>query len=186
MSGGSARRAELLEAAYRYALKNGTVELSLRPLASSTGTSPRVLLFLFGSKDELIREILDRARREQRELLAAELRAAPAGRSRAAYLQAVDVLWTWLTDPAQRDTIRLFLEAYATSLRPDPGPWAGFAERSVAEWLDLLGRFGRIGAAERTATLAVLRGLLLDLLATDDLPRARRAYRTYRRALDSG
>jgi AcrR family transcriptional regulator len=39
--------------------------MSLRPLASAIGSSTRVLLFLFGSKDELIGEILRRARREE-------------------------------------------------------------------------------------------------------------------------
>ena len=64
---GSARRLELLDAAYAYALDYGLADMSLRPLAAATGTSPRVLLYLFGSKDELIAEILARARRDQLE-----------------------------------------------------------------------------------------------------------------------
>src|SRR5882672_10427876 len=105
----SARRQELLEAAYRYVLANGVADLSLRPLAASTGTSPRVLLYLFGSKDGLVREILDRARLEQRDMVRATLAARPAA----------DALWEWLSAPNQRDTIRLFVEAYARSLHPD-------------------------------------------------------------------
>ncbi|MEX3648859.1 TetR family transcriptional regulator, partial [Mycolicibacterium porcinum] len=50
----SARKIELLEAAYRYALAHGLGDLSLRPLAAAIGSSPRVLLFLFGSKDGLV------------------------------------------------------------------------------------------------------------------------------------
>ena len=40
----SARRAELFDASYAYVLDHGLYGLSLRPLASAIGTSPRVLL----------------------------------------------------------------------------------------------------------------------------------------------
>ena len=72
----SARKTELLAAAYDYALANGLAEYSLRPLAAAIGTSPRVLLFLFGSKDGLTRALLARAREEELAALAA-VRAAP-------------------------------------------------------------------------------------------------------------
>ncbi|MFI1051477.1 TetR/AcrR family transcriptional regulator [Streptomyces griseoruber] len=59
------RRRELLEAAYAYALRSGLGDLSLRPLAEAIGTSPRVLLYLFDSKDGLIRALLARARADE-------------------------------------------------------------------------------------------------------------------------
>lgn len=167
---GSPRRAELLDAAYAYAVEHGLADLSLRPLAAATGTSPRVLLYLFGSKDDLVREILARSRQEELELVTAVM--AQAGAAADGYDALVGRLWAYLCAPRQRGTIRLFLEAYATSLRPDPGPWDGFAEASISDWTEIL-----VGAqpgvpraqAEITATrtLALLRGLLLDLLARD-------------------
>jgi AcrR family transcriptional regulator len=145
--------------------------MSLRPLAAASGTSPRVLLYLFGSKDDLIREILARSRQEELELVATVL--AEADGSADSFPMLVARLWKYLSDPRQRGTIRLFLEAYATSLRPEPGPWEGFATESITDWIAVL-----VGAqpdlprahAERvaTGTLALLRGLLLDLLARDD------------------
>ena len=45
----SRRKEELLELSYRYALEHGLADLSLRPLAAAVGSSPRVLLFLFGT-----------------------------------------------------------------------------------------------------------------------------------------
>jgi AcrR family transcriptional regulator len=175
----SARRQELLDAAYRYVLTNGAADLSLRPLAASTGTSPRVLLYLFGSKDGLVREILRRARDEQRELVRAVLLERPADRD------AVDRLWGWLSAPERRDTIRLFIEAFARSLHPEPGPWEGFAQTSVEEWLELLDELEPSPSPDRTLRLAVLRGLLLDLLATGDVDRITRAYRLHRHAMAS-
>ena len=61
----SARKQELLEAAYQYVLGNGLADMSLRPLAKEIGSSPRVLLFLFGSKEGLVRALLTRAREEE-------------------------------------------------------------------------------------------------------------------------
>jgi AcrR family transcriptional regulator len=167
---GSPRRAELLDAAYAYAVEHGLADLSLRPLAAATGTSPRVLLYLFGSKDDLVKEILARSRREELELVTAVM--AQTGAGAGGYDALVGRLWAYLCAPRQRGTIRLFLEAYATSLRPDPGPWDGFAEASIRDWIEILVA-AQPGApraqAEITATrtLALLRGLLLDLLARD-------------------
>lgn len=175
----SARQQELLDAAYRYVLTNGAFDLSLRPLAVSTGTSPRVLLYLFGSKDGLVREILRRARDEQRELVRVVLADRPANRD------SLDRLWAWLSAPEQRDTVRLFVEAYSLSLHPEPGPWEGFAQASVEEWLGMLGELEPSPGPARTLRLAVLRGLLLDLLATGDVDRVTKAYRLHRRAMAS-
>ena len=61
----SARRTELLELTYRYVLEHGLADMSLRPLAAAVGSSPRVLLFLFGSKDGLVRALLARARADE-------------------------------------------------------------------------------------------------------------------------
>ena len=58
----------MLERCYAYVLEHGLASVSLRPLAAAVGSSPRVLLFLFGSKDELVRELLARARAEEIEL----------------------------------------------------------------------------------------------------------------------
>jgi AcrR family transcriptional regulator len=66
----SPRKQELLRAAYTYVLGNGLADMSLRPLAKAIGSSPRVLLFLFGSKEGLIRALLARAREDELRVLA--------------------------------------------------------------------------------------------------------------------
>ena len=48
------RRVEWTEAATDYVLEHGLIGLSLRPLAAELGTSDRMLLYHFGSKDELV------------------------------------------------------------------------------------------------------------------------------------
>jgi AcrR family transcriptional regulator len=184
----SARRDELLERAYQYVLAEGITGMSLRPLAAAIGSSPRVLLFLFGSKDELVRALLARARAEELELL--DRLSALGGRGDLPTV--VEAVWAWLAAPERRALLRLWAEGYARSLVEPDGPWAGFAAATVRDWLALLAaaqpdsvRDTPAGIAERALALAVLRGALLDLLATDDQERATSAIERYRNLLSA-
>jgi AcrR family transcriptional regulator len=172
----SARREELLDRAYEYVLDHGLTTLSLRPLAAAIGSSPRVLLFLFESKDGLVRALLERARADEMELLRS---------SRGDSIEAVaEATWRWLAAREHRPFLNFWVEGYARSLVEPDGPWAGFASSTVDDWLRVLAaaqsparRRTAAGRAERTQVLAVLRGSMLDLLATGDTRRVTAAVR---------
>jgi AcrR family transcriptional regulator len=184
----SPRRAELLERAYTYALEHGLAEMSLRPLAAAIGSSPRVLLFLFESKDGLLRSLLARARSDELAFVEQVRAQQPDGD----LAMVVRTTWQWLVDERHRPLLTLWLEAYARSLTEPDGPWAGFAAQTVEDWLVLLagaqsphhGRT-RVGAAERTLALCVLRGALIDLLATGDIQRNTAAIEAYLRSAET-
>lgn len=169
----SSRQTELLEAAYRYTLEHGLADVSLRPLAAAIGSSPRVLMFLFGNKDGLVRALLARARVDELAMLE---RLKEAGdEACTGLIPAVEQIWGWLATEEHRPLLRLWAEAYARSLIEHDGPWGGFARSTVDEWLAVLAscqppseRDSEEGATRRTLALAVLRGALLDLLATGD------------------
>jgi AcrR family transcriptional regulator len=170
----SARHEELLEQAYRYVLEHGLSDVSLRPLAAAIGSSPRVLLFLFGSKDGLIRALLTRARLDELALLE-QLRS---NASLDGLVAAARATWAWLSTAGHRALLALWVEAYARSLTDPAGPWADFARQTVDDWLSILAsaqparrRRTKAGVTDRTLVLALLRGALLDLLATGDLDR---------------
>ena len=81
-------RETLLPLLAAYVLEHGIAGLSLRPLAKAAGTSDRMLLYHFGTKQQLVAELL--------EFIAAGFQVAldgvlPTGRmaSRAACLEAV-------------------------------------------------------------------------------------------------
>jgi AcrR family transcriptional regulator len=176
----SPRKSELLELSYSYVLTHGLGSLSLRPLAAAIGSSPRVLLFLFGSKDGLIRALLGRARADELAMLD-RLQPGQAGTDLAG---AVMHVWQWLADSRYRALLTLWVEGYARSLVDPTGPWADFARQTVTDWLDVLARYQpastratAAAAAQRTAALALLRGTLLDLLATGDQHRTTAAIR---------
>ena len=142
----SDRQVELLGRAYRHLLERGLGGLSLRPLAAAIGSSPGVLMFLFGSKDGLIRALLARARADELAVLA-RIRDAEDGRGPRAAATAV---WDWL--------------AVLADVLPD----------------------GPAGEPDRTLLLAVLRGGLLDLLATGDVDRVGAAVHRHLAGLPDG
>jgi hypothetical protein len=63
------------------------------------------------------------------------------------------------------------VEGYGRALVEPDGAWAGFAARTVGDWLAVLDEVGGGDEVDRTLLLAVLRGALLDLLATGDVAR---------------
>ena len=59
------RPVELLDAIHAYLVKNGVSDLSLRPLAKAVRSSPRALLYHFGSKEKMIDRVLSHIREQQ-------------------------------------------------------------------------------------------------------------------------
>ncbi|RAY12249.1 TetR/AcrR family transcriptional regulator [Actinomadura craniellae] len=174
----SARKEELLQRTLEYVATHSLSDLSLRPLAREIGSSPRVLLYLFDSKEGLIRAVLARSRAEQTALLHGALAETEGAH------EALQTLWEWCVDPAQAGVGRLFFEAYVRSLGGD-GTWRNFAADSLDDWLPPFRRMieersaAADPAAEATLVLAVLRGLMLDLLAGRDRDRVTAAWRSF-------
>ena len=181
----SDRQVELLGRAYRHLLERGLGGLSLRPLAAAIGSSPGVLMFLFGSKDGLIRALLARARADELAVLARIRDAEDARGPRA----AATAVWDWLVAAEHRALLTHWLQAYARSLTDPDGPWSGFAADTVRDWLAVLADVlpdGPAGEPDRTLLLAVLRGGLLDLLATGDVDRVGAAVHRHLAGLPDG
>jgi AcrR family transcriptional regulator len=129
----------------------------LRDVAAAVGTSHRMLLHHFGSRDELLLAIVDQVEQRQMTLLG-ELPADPA--------EAIAAMWAGLSRPELRSFERLFFECYARGVQGEQ-PFARMLPAAVYSWLDNDAARGLDSATMRLG-LAVARGLLLDLVATDD------------------
>jgi AcrR family transcriptional regulator len=162
MSGG---RDQLLDRCVAALLRRGIGDLSLREIAAEAGSSHRMLIYHFGSRDGLLAAVVGRIEADQRTVLAA-LPGDPREASRA--------FWTHLTDPALAPAERLFFEIYAQALHGRD--WTdSFRVAVIDAWeAPLIEMYQRLGASPTTARshvrlgLAVTRGLLLDLLLTGD------------------
>ncbi|MET7884940.1 TetR/AcrR family transcriptional regulator [Streptomyces avermitilis] len=172
-----AKRRDLLDRVREYMIRNGLADLSLRPLARSLGTSDRMLLYYFGSKERMVAEVL--ALDERRPLLRARILLNPADTPKnSAWLRRfIEETWRQLSTPDLRAALPLYLEVMTASvLHPDRyGP---FMRDVLTEWRDLLvSVFRDLGMAEaRARTEACLLvdsffGLLIAPLADGDWDR---------------
>jgi AcrR family transcriptional regulator len=167
-----------------YVLDHGLAGLSLRPLAEALGTSTRMLLYDFGSKEELTLAVLAEARRRESALLAEA--AASREIARADLIRAV---WSWASAPEQSGFMRLFFEVYVQIMLGSP-EYSDQARAMVTDWLGQFARTFTAGGAdadpaEATLLIAVLRGLHLDQLNTGDTPRTTRALEQFVQLLGS-
>jgi AcrR family transcriptional regulator len=159
------RRARALAGATDYVLEHGLAGMSLRPLAAALGTSPRMLLYDFGTKEQLVAAILEEARRREADVLA-EKRAA----SVSTEAEALRFVWEWISSEERSPFLRLFFEVYVDALT-HPDRYPGGAAPMVTDWLDVIRRTwprGDVDDAIATLLVAVVRGLLLDRLGTTD------------------
>lgn len=177
------RPIELREAILRYLLKHGVTDLSLRPLAKAVGSSPRGLLYHFGSKEKLLTDAIGELRQRQHSLFR-EMEAdsfAEAGRQ----------IWKQISSPIAEPEWRLFFELYGIALR-QPKRYQQFLQSAVDDWLvfstEQLRNAGYPASDARllaTVMVAGLRGFLMDLYATQDRPRVNRAVAAWLKSLDS-
>ena len=171
------RKQDLLQAVVADLQANGIGDRSLRDIAAAVGTSHRMLIHHFGSRAGLLTEVVRSVEAEQR-----------------AFLGSVDVpsedittvMWQRLREPAVWPNERLFFECYARAARGE-APYASLLPGLVDDWLDAFGpddssEPAAVAArAEARLSLALFRGLLLDLVGTEDRAGVDAAFDVYRR-----
>jgi AcrR family transcriptional regulator len=155
-----ARRRQLLEAVFEEFAAGGVGDRPLRELAAAVGTSHRMLLHHFGSREDMLVAIVEEAERRQMALVP-DLPMNPA--------EGFAAMWADLRRPELRPVERLFFECYARAAQGEK-PFTRMVPGAVDGWL------GEVEAnadapydrAMARLGLAVTRGLLLDLVATND------------------
>ncbi|GAB3013916.1 TetR/AcrR family transcriptional regulator [Mycobacterium bourgelatii] len=154
------RRQQLLDALVEEFAAGGVGDRSLRDVAAAVGTSHRMLLHHFASREELLLAIVNEVERRQMAILS-ELPTEPA--------DSVLAMWITLCRPELRAFERLFFECYSRGAQGEQ-PFARMVPGAVEDWLSEANKTsgGTTDPALVRLGLAVMRGLLLDLVATDD------------------
>ncbi len=155
-----ARRRQLLDALIDEFATGGIGDRSLREVAAAVGTSHRMLLHHFGSRDEMLLAVVEEVERRQMGLLP-QLPEDPDASFAA--------MWSDVRRPELRNLERLFFECYARAAQGEK-PFARMVPGAVDGWLAQTeaAADGPVDRALARLGLAVIRGLLLDLVATDD------------------
>jgi AcrR family transcriptional regulator len=166
--------ADLLSRVMDYAAEQGITGKSLREIAAGTGTSHRMLLYHFGSREGLMAAIVAAMEEQQRAWLSSLREQDLTPR------ELMAAQWAQLSSPEIRPFVRLFFEVLGTAVQGAPGteellrnltdPWLAIDDKVDRRVL-------RIG-------VAVSRGLLLDLLAGADPEEVTAAYHTFVKILE--
>jgi len=169
MSGKDARQ-RLLDAAIEHVADSGFSDLSLRALASALGTSHRMLIHHFGSKEGLWVEIVRAVEHRQRDMLG-DLLPDPD----APFGEAMRVWWRHISDPSLWPNERLFFEIYGQAIQGRPHT-TDVLDGIVDDWVEPIAQLSvargiprDVATAHARLGVAVTRGLLLDLVATRDV-----------------
>jgi AcrR family transcriptional regulator len=180
------RPEELLDDIVDHLVVKGVGELSLRPLAKAVGSSPRVLLYYFGSKEDLVVKALARLRERQRgtyEHMKAAKFETPE--------DACRTIWKSMSAPQSEPLFRMFFEAYAMALR-HPRRFSEFLRTAIEDWVSFLSSpLMRSGCSEAearayaTVVVAGFRGFMLDYCASRDRARVDRAVEMWLKALNT-
>jgi AcrR family transcriptional regulator len=160
-------RQKLLDGAIRYVAEQGLSDTSLRTLAAALGTSHRMLIHHFGSKERLWVEIVRAVEARQRDLLGQILPD-----SELPVAEAMRAWWKHISDRALWPNERLFFEIYGQALQ-GRAHTTELLDGIVEDWVEpaaqiniALGVPRDLARAHARVGVAVTRGLLLDLLAT--------------------
>ncbi|GGM74325.1 TetR/AcrR family transcriptional regulator [Dactylosporangium sucinum] len=176
----------MLDRVLAYAATEGLTGRSLREIAAGLGTSHRMLIYHFGSRDGVLAAVVNQIEQQQRDLLAsltAQVRAAGTGPGGVTGADLMLTLWAQVADPRLRPHVRLFYEVVGVAVHGAPGterffdgltePWLRQAEATAGDLsLD-------VDRAALRLAVAVSRGLLLELVAGADPDEVDASYRLF-------
>ena len=151
-------RDRLLDVTVGFVRERGVLSWSLRELATACGTTHNHLLYHFGSREQLLVDVMLEIRRRDR----VDFAAMSPDTSLAHYVKDG---FAFLAAEDRVADMRIFFYVLGLALQ-DPS-MDRFFEDIVFGVVDVDGESAQQRARRRVA-LAAMRGLFLDLLATDD------------------
>ncbi len=158
-------------------MKHGVAGLSLRPLAEGLGTSARMVVYHFGSKDGLITAVMDEVRSRIQKSFAGIV--METGRKPAA--QIMRAFWVWIVRSANARYLRLLFEVQVLAIQ-NPARYSRYMERTSSSWLDIIEpslSSSKDKRAVATLCAAVIDGLLIEYLSTGDRQRTSMALEAF-------
>jgi len=180
-------KAQLLEKCLEAVLQHGIADVSLRALAAEVGTSARMLIYHFGSAENLLLELVKAFSHQEKRRFQALFENRDAGQTVGEFFQHH---WQPFLADDYKPVFTLFFEFYVRCLR-DQERYAFFFDDVLHEWRDLVeqvlrDRYGVTTDVSEWTTLIVSmsRGILLDWLASGETERIRQAIEAFKHMLD--
>jgi AcrR family transcriptional regulator len=175
------RKEILTEELVAYLIEHGLSDLSLRPLADALGTSARLLIYHFESKEGLLTEVLDSMQTRLRMSFSSmiERRAVQSERP-------LKLFWDWAIAEENYPCLKLLYELQILAAQ-NPAAYGQYLQRNTSNWSELIAT--ALPQAERTPAMvtllgAVFDGLFLELMSTGDRKRTTQAVQQFIRLVD--
>ena len=152
-------------------LVTGVADLSLRPLAERVGTSARLLIYHFDTRENLIVRALEQVRARAAESLKARSESA-----RPASLKALLLMfWAWTLEEEHARYFRLLFEVDGLSMFDQVRTSSETRQANASVWLTMIDEAtARLSVREQTnpgqstLIMAAMTGLLQDYLSTGE------------------
>jgi AcrR family transcriptional regulator len=169
---------DLLEQATAYILENGLQDLSLRPLAEVLSTSARMLIYHFGSKEQLIIEAVIHAQHKQQALLQKQM---VSSKSTTKILQN---FWTWLSSDEVAPYARLLYDLEVQVMNGNDS-YRAFAKEVIHNWETFIQTSIKDCRPEQARLIVgVMNGLLMDRLVTGEKEKIDKAFSVFLKTLN--
>jgi AcrR family transcriptional regulator len=175
------RKEILTEELVGYLLEHGLSDLSLRPLADALGTSARLLIYHFESKEGLLTEVLDSMQTHLRMSFGGMIEQR-AGKSE----RPLKLFWDWAIADENYPYLKLLYELQILAVQ-NPAAYGQYLQRNASNWSELIAT--ALPESERTAAMvtllgAVFDGLFLELMSTGDRKRTTQAVQQFIQLVD--
>ena len=172
------RKPELIEQILEFLLDKSLSSVTFRSLATGLDVSTFTLVYHFGTRAELIREVVQAI--SSRAGIVEEINS-DAEATLDTFVTGLELSWQWSIQPRNRQLQRLEFEAgMLESLHPDE---LSFMRALYKRWVDIgvvaMVKFGMDEAdaeAEARVIVNAFHGLQYDLVLNDDVPAATRSF----------
>lgn len=172
------KKEELLERCLSATIEVGALDSSISAIAQRIGASGRMLIYHFGSKHELERQIIGLLETRLREKLWSF--QVPCERADC-LTQSLLEMWRHLTSPAMYGLLKLTMELNQRAIQGD-SETQSFLERETQQWIDYLFNFTN----DKTTALSLFhlfQGAILDFLTTGNAQRGQQTIEAFIKTL---
>ncbi len=176
------KKQELLEKCLAAAIEVGILDASINAIAKRIGTSGRMLVYHFGSKQELERQLISLLETRLREKLWSFPVVPVAGVDCLA--EQLLEMWRHLTSPEMRGLMKMTMELNQRAIQGDLETQQ-FLAHEGQQWVDALSDHTK----DRTTALSLFhlfQGAILDFLTTGNAERGRQTIKAFAETMRSG
>jgi AcrR family transcriptional regulator len=166
----AARKQQLLEDLIAYFIRHGVADVSLRPMGKEVGTSARLLIFHFRSKERLLLEVLD----EMQARLQLSLTELLTNSTAADRLAPLRMFWDWALKDQNFAHLRVLYQLHILAAH-DGKTYGKYLKRNSLNWLEAVQAVlkpSQRSSVLATLIVAVFDGLFIEVMSTGDRRRA--------------